>query len=146
MEFALVDEVAGVEFGDRRLTRRLTVTADRLGAQPNLSLPAARHGRAEREAADRFFANQAVTPDALLSTHDARTRQRISRERDCLLVQDTTEVLLTRPLQQVQGAGPMSCESQRGAFVHPLLAFTTDGLPLGVAWQRAGRGRSWKRA
>lgn len=135
MEFALADEVAGVEFGDRRLTRRLAVTADRLGAQPNLSIPAAMHGRAEMEAAYRFFANQAVTPDGLLSTHYARTRQRISREQDCLLVQDTTEVLLTRPQQQVQGAGPMSCESQRGAFVHPLLAFTTEGLPLGVAWQ-----------
>lgn len=136
MEFALVDEVAGVELGDRRLTRRLAVTVDRLGAQPNLSIPAAMHGRAELEAAYRFFANEAVTPDALLGTHYARTRQRISREQDCLLVQDTTEVVLTRPQQQVQGAGPMSCESQRGAFVHPLIAFTTDGLPLGVAWQK----------
>lgn len=136
MECALVDEVAGVELGDRRLTRRLAITAGRLGAQPNLSIPAAMQGRAEMEAAYRFFANKAVTPDVLLSTHYVRTRQRISREQDCLLVQDTTEVVLTRPQQQVQGAGFLSCESQRGAFVHPLLAFTTEGLPLGVAWQK----------
>jgi hypothetical protein len=139
MEFALsalVDEVAGVKFGDKRLTRRLAIIIERLGAQPNLSIPAAMHGRKEMEAAYRFFANEAVTPDAILSTHYAMTRTRISRETDCLLVQDTTEVVLTRPQQQVEGAGPMSSDSQFGAFVHPLMAFTTDGIPLGIAWHK----------
>ena len=135
-EFALEHEVAGVELGDRRLTRRLSIIADRLGARPNLSLPAAMQGRPEMEAADRFFANEKVTPDAILKTHAAMTRQRISREPDCWLVQDTTEVVLTRPQQQVQGAGPLSCDAQRGAFVPPLVAFTTSGIPLGVVWQK----------
>ena len=135
-EFALEHEVAGVELGDQRLTKRLSIIAARLGARPNLSLPAALHGRAEMEAAYRFFANEKVTPDAILKTYAAMTRQRISREPDCLLVQDTTEVVLTRPQQQVQGAGPLSCDAQRGAFVHPLVAFTTSGIPLGVVWQK----------
>ena len=65
MEFALVDEVAGVDLGDKRLTERLAIIIDRLGAQPNLSIPAAMHSRSEMEAAYRFFANEAVTPDAL---------------------------------------------------------------------------------
>lgn len=136
MESAPDQEVAGVELGDQRLTKRLSIIVDRLGAQPNLSLPAAMHGRSEMEAAYRFFANEKVTPEAILRTHAAMTRPRISREQDCLLVQDTTEVVLTRPQQQVQGAGPLSCEAQRGAFVHPLLAFTTNGIPLGVVWQK----------
>jgi hypothetical protein len=53
-----------------------------------------------------------------------------------LLVQDTTELDLTRPKQQVQGAGPMDSEVRRGAFFHPLMAFNSAGLPLGTVWQK----------
>lgn len=137
MECALVDEVAGAELGDKRLTKRLSIIVDRLGAQPNLSIPAAMHSRNEMEATYRFFANEEVTPDGILATHYDRTRKRISKEKDCLLVQDTTEVILTRSSQQVQGAGPMSSEAQFGTFVHPLMAFTTNGIPLGLAWHKS---------
>lgn len=137
MEFALEEEVAGVDLGDKRLTRRLAIIMDRLGTQPTLSIPAAMHGRNEMEAAYRFFANKAVTPEAILSTHYEMTRQRIALEKDCLLVQDTTEVVLTRPQQQVAGTGPMSSETQFGAFIHPLIAFAANGIPLGVAWHRS---------
>ncbi len=140
MEFSLVQEVAGVRLGDKRLTKRLSKIVDRLGAHPNVSIPAAMHGRCETEAAYRFFAHENVTPEAILSTHCVMTRQRISQEKDCLLVQDTTEIVLTRPTQQVQGAGPLSSETQFGAFVHPLMAFSTTGLPLGVVWHK-----SWTR-
>ena len=136
MESAIAGEVAGVELGDQRLNKRLSIIIDRLSAQPHVSIPAAMHGRNELEAAYEFFANDKVTPEAILSKHYVMTRRRISQERVCLLVQDTTEVELTRPQQQVQGAGPLSCESQRGAFVHPLMAFTTNGIPLGTAWHR----------
>jgi hypothetical protein len=136
MECAIVGEVAGVELGDERLNKRLSIIADRLGAQPHLSIPAAMRGRNELEAAYEFFANEKVTPEAILSQHYVKTRLRISQERECLLVQDTTEVTLTRPQQQVKGTGPLSSESQWGAFVHPLMAFTTNGIPLGVAWHK----------
>jgi hypothetical protein len=51
-----------------------------------------------------------------------------------LLVQDTTEIDVTRPQQQVEGAGPLDAGTRRGAFMHPLEAFTPDGLPLGAVW------------
>jgi hypothetical protein len=140
MEFSLDQEVAGVQFGDLRLTKRLAKIVDRLSAQPRLSIPAAMHGRSEMEGAYRFFAHENVTPVGILSTHAAMTRRRIFHEEDCLLVQDTTEVVLTRPTQQVRGAGPLSSQTQFGAFVHPLVAFTLSGLPLGVAWHK-----SWTR-
>ncbi len=134
MECSLADEVAGVALGDQRLTKRLGIITERLGAQPHASIPGAMHGRAEMEAAYRFFANEQVEPQALLSVHAERTRVRIAEHSVCLLVQDTTEVDLTRPTEQVQGAGPMSSPSQFGAFVHPLWAVTPDGIPLGIAW------------
>ena len=50
-----------------------------------------------------------------------------------ILAQDTTELDFTRPQQQVVGAGPMDGSKRRGAFLHPLQAFTPEGVPLGTA-------------
>ena len=137
MEFALLDEVSGVHLGDKRLNRRLGRIAQALDSQPNLSIPAATAGRAEMEAAYRFFANENVTPDGILQTHYAKTIERSAQEKKVLLIQDTTELNLTRPNQQVKGAGPMSSVSQFGAFVHPLIAFSTVGIPLGIVWHKS---------
>ena len=50
-------------------------------------------------------------------------------------VQDSSEIDLTRPNQQVKGAGPMDSESLRGAFFHPLVAFNYDAVALGIVGQ-----------
>jgi len=140
MSVSLKDEVRGAEFGDQRLTKRLGKIVEEFGAKPTMSVPAATHGRAEMEAAYRFFDNPKVSPENILQPHMEATRQRIRQSDVVLLVQDTTELDLTRPQQQVQGAGPIECDSRRGAFFHPLVAFDAGGLPLGVAWQK-----SWAR-
>ena len=127
MAESLVSEVSGAEFGDLRLTNRLLKIVDRLGKRPNTSIPAATDGRAEMEAAYRFFDNRKVSPEAIFKPHRHAT---IERARECdelLLVQDTTEIDLTRPSLQVSGAGPLEYESRRGAFYHPLMAFTSCG-------------------
>ena len=69
MSESLADEVRGTEFGDLRLTNRLLKIADRLGCRPNMSIPAAADGRAEMEAAYRFFDNPKVTPEAIFKPH-----------------------------------------------------------------------------
>ncbi len=140
MAESLADEVRNAQFGDQRLGKRLGIIADRLAAKPNMSIPAAMNGRAEMEAAYRFFDNSKVTPEAILKPHVAATYQRVQQNDVVLLVQDTTELDLTRPEQQVSGAGPIECESRRGAFHHPLVAFDTNGLPLGTVWSK-----SWTR-
>lgn len=122
------------EFGDRRLTNRLVIIADRLSAKPNMSIPAAMNGRAEMEAAYRFFDNPKVTPELITAPHVAATLERVRQTKVALLVQDTTEIDVTRPTQQVAGAGPMDSESRLGAFYHPLFAFDGNGLPLGTVW------------
>ena len=136
MSVALIDEVDGARFGDKRLDKRLGTIISKLGPTPNLSIPAATKSRAEMEAAYRFFDNSKVTPDGILQPHYNATRERISQTDFALLVQDTTELEVTRPKQQVKGAGPMDCESRRGAFLHPLMAFDANGLPLGTVWQK----------
>lgn len=140
MEITLREEVAGCDFGDQRLSKRLGKVMDRLGQHPTLSIPAALATRAELEAGYRFFDNPEVTPDRILATHRTRTIERILGQRVCLLVQDTTELELTRPRQQVAGAGPLSCDSRRGAYLHPLQAYTPGQLNLGTVWHK-----SWTR-
>lgn len=46
-------------------------------------------------------------------------------------MQDTTEIDLTRPAQQVEGAGPLD-GARRGALLHVLHAFTPNGTALGT--------------
>ena len=136
MTAQLCDEVLGADFGDRRLNRRLVTVVEELGAQPQLSIPAATDGRAEMEGAYRFFDNDKVSPEKIREPHVAATIERIAQCEIALLVQDTTELDLTRPSRRVHGAGPMDSEVRIGAFHHPLMAFTIDGVPLGTVWQK----------
>ena len=140
MSVSLKDEVRGAALGDERLTKRLGKVIEELGAKPTMSVPAATFGRAEMEAPYRFFDNDKVSSKTILQPHIEATRERISQAEVVLLVQDTTDIDLTRPNQQVKGAGPLEYDTRRGAFFHPLLAFNRHGLPLGVAWQK-----SWTR-
>lgn len=136
----LSEELRGCQFGDERLSKRASRIADALSRKPNFSLPAALRSRADLEACYRFCDNDKVTPEKILQPHIDATYQRINQVDFVLLVQDTTEIDLTRPEQQVYGAGPMDCETRRGAFYHPLVAFDRGGIALGIAGQK-----SWTR-
>lgn len=127
------EEVATVDLGDDRLEDRLAVLLSALGNRPNLSIPAACGGRAEIKAAYRFFDNDKVTFEKVLEPHIARTRQRISEQRVVLLVQDSSEIDLTRPDQEVVGVGTLD-GTRSGFLLHDLQAFTPDGTPLGTVW------------
>jgi hypothetical protein len=140
MKASLETEVSHCDFGDQRLNARVVEVTTKLGQHPTLSIPAALATDDALEAGYRFFDNEKVTPDGILRTHYVRTLERILQERVCLLVQDTSELELTRPTQQVRGAGPLSANSQWGAYLHPLIAFTPQRLNLGTVWQK-----SWAR-
>jgi len=125
------EEVGAADLGDGRLDERLVVLLSALGSRPNLSIPAACGGRAEMEAAYRFFDNDKVTFDKVLGPHIDQTVRRLADQDVALLVQDTTEVDLTRPEQEVVGAGTLD-GSRRGFLLHLLHAFTPQGVPLGT--------------
>jgi hypothetical protein len=127
------DELDAADLGDERLDARLGLLLSALGSRPNLSIPAACGGRAEMEAAYRFFDNAKVTFDKVLQPHVARTWQRLAEQDVGLLVQDTSEIDLTRPEQDVKGAGDLD-GSRRGFLLHEMQAFTPAGTPLGTVW------------
>ena len=141
------EEMRNVNFEDRRLNERMQEVLSQLGKRPTASIPAACGGHAEMTAAYRLFDNDNVTFERILAPHAEATRARMALQRTVVLAQDTTEVDLTRPEQQVNGAGPLGAGARRGMFLHVMHAFCEDGTPLGTlgatAWARpegAGNG------
>ncbi|WP_197454665.1 IS4 family transposase [Stieleria varia] len=129
-------ELQAVQFGDERLSKRAIQIAERLQQSPNASIPAAMGTKNELDACYEFFDNPKVTQQKILQPHIEATYRRIEQTDSVVCAQDTSEIDLTRPKQQVQGAGPMDCESRRGAFFHPVVAFNLDGVALGLLGQK----------
>ena len=105
--FSLSDELRGCDFGDARLNKRACKVIDALGQRPNISIPAALAGRADLEACYRLMDNESVTPDKVLQPHVEATFKRVELEDFVLIVQDTTEIDLTRTQQPGTGDRPM---------------------------------------
>ncbi len=127
------EELARVKLGDKRLNARVVRLLSALGDRPILSIPAACGGRAEMKAAYRFFDNEKTTFENILEPHVEKTKERMAEQKVVLLVQDTTEVDLTRPNQEVEGAGELD-GPRRGVLMHEMHAFSPEGLPLGTVW------------
>ena len=137
----VTDETQAVDFGDARLEQRLATILTAFGSQPQASLPVAMGSRNDLDAAYEFFANPRVTPDEILGGHVVATHRRIAEQPVVILASDTTELDVTRPNSVVAGAGPLDGATRRGGLLHPLVAFTPDGTPLGTVacqwWTRA---------
>ena len=136
----VMDEMTTADLKDKRLNNRLREVLSQLGGRPTASIPAACGGHAEMTAAYRLFDNAKATLPDILQPHADATRQRVAQHAVVVLAQDTTEVDVTRPAQQVTGAGPLDGGARWGALLHALHAFTPDGTPLGtlhaLAWVR----------
>ena len=132
----VAEEIRDVNLKETRLSKRLAMLLSDLGDRPTLSIPAACGGHAEMTAAYRFFNNKKATFDRILAPHRDATFRRAENEAVVLLVADTSEINLTRPAQQVKGAGPLATEARWGLHLHTMQAFTPDGTPLGDVWSQ----------
>lgn len=127
------EEMGTAGFGDKRLDARAVTVLSDLGSRPNVSIPAACKGRAEMQAAYRFFDNDKVTLEKVLQPHIQQTRARCAEHKIVLAIQDSSEVELTRPQQQVVGVGELD-GARKGFLLHELQAFTAEGVPLGTLY------------
>lgn len=130
-------EFKTINLGDKRLDRRLMLLAERLADRPTDSIPGACKGWAETQAAYRFLAQEEVSWEAILEPHWACSIERMKAQRIVLCLQDTTE--LDFHGQAIEGLGPLSYEAQRGMYLHPTYAVSSEREPLGVldAWMWA---------
>ena len=97
----VLGEMKTADLKDKRLNSRLREVLSQLGGHPTASIPAACGGHAEMTAAYRLFDNENATFEAILQPHIEATWQRIAPQPVVLLAQDTSEIDLTRPEQQV---------------------------------------------
>ena len=131
------NELTTVNFEDKRLNHRFSKILKALSERPNVSIPAACGGHSETMAAYRFFDNEHTTFEKILQPHEEATERRIAVQDVVLCVQDTTELDLTRPKQQISGAGLIGSGDKRyGGYLHLLEAFAPDGTPLGALWAK----------
>lgn len=137
-----VEEMRTSQLGDKRLDNRMVQVLSQLGSRPTGSIPAGCGGHAETTAAYRFFDNPKTSFANILQPHINATHKRIQEERVVIVAQDTTEIDVTRPEQQMKGTGPLDSGPRRGAFLHLHHAFKPNGTPLGTiqakVWTRDG--------
>ena len=144
MQEWILSETATADIGDKRLNRRYQIVLNTMTEKPSLKFPAGCNGRAEMEAAYRFLDNDKVYDKQILLPHRDATLERIRAEKVVVIPQDTTELDMTRPREVMTGAGPLNDESRVGFHDHALLAYTPEGVPLGVVaadiWARDFEG------
>jgi len=130
-------EWATAELGDRRLNRRLIKVAQQLADKPMASIPQACGGWADTAGAYRMLSNDRFDWRDVLEPHTRCTMQRMAQESLVLCLQDTTELDFNG--QTIDGFGPLSYEAQRGMYLHPTYAVSTQREPLGLldAWMWA---------
>ena len=129
-----VNEFADAELGDVRRTKRLVELAHVLAQHPTAALPEACGDGAMLKAAYRFFSNDDIAPQDVLSSHIESTYSRLDKVPLVLAVQDTTEVDWTGH-PATTGLGPLGHTACQGLHVHSTLAFTPERVPLGLLAQ-----------
>ena len=108
-------EVADIDFGDKRLNKRITTLMNSFSDAPSESIPKLSKGWKETIAAYRFFNNKNITADKILSSHKKTTLERIKSEELVLIAQDTTEICFTGR-QKIKGIGYLNSETSHGFF------------------------------
>jgi hypothetical protein len=129
------DEFCSADFGDERLRRRLMTIADGVATAPSKSFPKTAASDGELEGVYRFLGNGRVTPEKILAPHFAATVKRATRERDVLVVHDTTAFTFGGESPR-EGLGWIHKQNgKQGFFGHFALAVSGDGerRPLGLA-------------
>jgi transposase-like protein/transposase Tn5 family protein len=135
----VTNEVAECRLKDQRLTPRLAIIVERLGAKPTASIRAACRGWGEAQATYRFLSNERVEAKEILAGHGQATIRRIAAEPVVLIVQDTTFLEYIKDVMG-KGMGTLRETSREEHLLHPSVAFTPTRVNLGVLthqfWQR----------
>ncbi len=107
--------------GDERRKNRLVKMATRLAAHPGGTLPQVFSTWAELKGAYRFLDQPAVGPEQILEPHLQRTRASCRQSGEYLLIEDTTQLDYTGPLER-EGLGVIGDGRGRGLMLHTTLA------------------------
>lgn len=135
------EELAGLALGDQRLHRRAEKILQARWAQPQASFNGSFEGWAAAKGAYSLIESGRSRIDlgTLLESHHEATQARMAAESVVLLPQDTTTLNYTG-LRKTSGLGPLGEDKGQGLWLHSVLAYRHDGVPLGLL-----RAQCWAR-
>lgn len=133
-----VDELAKVNFGDKRLDKRFLKVAGSQSKTPQLSINASSADWSCAKGAYRLFDNAKVTPEKILEPHIENTIHRIYGQEMVVIVNDTTFVdfsthEMVPDLGVVKSFGDYKI---KGIHFHAGLALSHEGTPLGLIYSK----------
>jgi hypothetical protein len=128
----VVGEFEGAEFGDARLSRRLSRLLPQLASRPSDSFPEATTTDSDLEATYRFFGNERVTPERILAPHVEATLKRAAGVTRLIVAHDTTEMIFAGKSRREELG--WSKRDNVGFLAHASLAVSRESssMPLGV--------------
>ncbi len=126
-------EMSGLALGDERLNRRAEAILQARWQQPRASFYGSFAGWSPAKAAYGFVehATAPISLQTLLEPHKEATLSRMAAEPVVLLPQDTSSLNFSG-LHKTSGLGSLGDSGARGLWLHSLLAYRPDGVPLGV--------------
>lgn len=131
------EELAGVDLADKRLDRRLIMTAGFLASSPMWPINQACRSWGSTKAAYRLFHNRKASPEAILRPHIRATAKRMATLDEPLLAVQDTVFISYKNHPKVRGVGPIGKDDEgRGLIMHNALVLTSAGTPLGVLSQK----------
>ena len=130
-----MEAMAGVDLGDQRLDERAARMLAQRWKRPTQSFYRSFDTPVEASGAYKLVENPRaeISFASLLAPHQLQTSRRMAAEKVVLLAQDTC-TLSYNSLHQTEGLGSIGEGPSRGLFLHTLLGFRLDGIPLGTAW------------
>jgi hypothetical protein len=149
-------EFGGAPLGDKRLSKRLVVSAQVQGENLTCSFPAAAGGDKALIKGHYRLLDQpddsALTIENILLPHREQTIRRMSAQKTVLCIQDGSDLNYSGASEcdglGIIGANQTKAKSQ-GLHLHSTLALTDEGLPLGVlkaqCWAPTSRPKEDKR-
>ncbi len=128
-------ELQYAELGDVRRQKRLIRIVSDLAAQPNASVPQASGNLAATQAAYEFWQSPYIKPEAIASSHQRSTIERVKQQPIVIAIQDTTELNFTHHPAK-RGMGYLDNAKAQGLKVHSVFCSSANGIPLGVLHQQ----------
>ena len=126
-------ELQTLDLGDLRRNQRAQAILQARWNQPQASFYGSFGGWTPAKGAYSLIENgrSDISLQSLLAPHFEQTQRRMAAEPLVLLPQDTTTLNYTG-LKETTGLGPLGEIKGQGLWLHSLLAFRPDGIPLGV--------------
>lgn len=127
--------------GDVRRTRRLVKLGAQMAGNSSGTIPQQTQRLADRKAAYRLFAQEAVTHEVVCTPHWQQTREQAGELPVVFMNQDTTELDFTYHAK-TRGLAPIGNGGGRGLHQHNVLAVDpARKVPIGLMYQRHHRGQ-----